>query len=50
MHEKDIGELIQEHLANGKVRVVGSVFSKRSMGVFPRKLRYRKFFEGKLDS
>lgn len=50
VHDKDIGELIQEHLANGNVRVVGSVFSKRPMGVFSRKLRYREIFEGKLDS
>ncbi len=48
--DEDIGELIRENLANGNVRVVGSVFSKRPLGVFPRKLRYREFFEGKLDS
>jgi hypothetical protein len=50
LHDKDIGELVKEHLKNGNVRVVGSVWSKRSLGIFPRQLQHQEVFEGKLDS
>jgi hypothetical protein len=49
LHNKDIGVLVKQHMDNGNVRVVGSVFSKRPLGIFARKLQHEEVFEGKLD-
>jgi hypothetical protein len=50
LHDKDIGEMVKENLKNGNVRVVGSVWSKKPLGIFARQLRHEEVFEGKLDS
>jgi hypothetical protein len=49
LHNKDIGVLVKQHMENGNVRVVGSVFSKRPLGIFSRTLQHEEVFEGKLD-
>jgi hypothetical protein len=51
LKDTDIGILAREKLANGKVKVVGGVFSKRPLWVLPRIQRYGEAWTVKeLDS
>ena len=49
-HNKDIGRLVRTELDNGNFKVVGSVLSRRPLGIFPRHVQHQKVFEGRLDA